>query len=129
MDKINEFLQKTYAEKVVKTARFELTYVSLRPKIVCNDGYEVSVQASENHYCKPRENKAWPYSKVELGFPNKEDELINEYAEDDEYTKTVYGWVPVDVVNKLIEKHGGINWEKTFEKLMEMYARFYGDEP
>ena len=33
----------------------------------------------------------------------------NEYAEDDwNYTETVYGYVPIEVVEKLIEKHGGI---------------------
>ena len=44
-----------------------------------------------------------------LGYPSSEDELINEYAEDCmDYTKTVYGYVPIEIVEKLIEKHGGI---------------------
>lgn len=31
------------------------------------------------------------------------------YREDDlDYTDTVYGYVPIEVVEKLIEKHGGI---------------------
>lgn len=38
-----------------------------------------------------------------------EDELINEYAEDDsDYTNTVYGYVPIEIVEELINKHGGI---------------------
>lgn len=49
------------------------------------------------------------YESVELGFPSTEDELINEYAEDDsDYTKTVYGYVPIEIVEELINKHGGI---------------------
>lgn len=48
------------------------------------------------------------YEEVELGYPSNEDELINDYAEDDDYTGTVYGYVPIEVVEKLIEKHGGI---------------------
>lgn len=34
--------------------------------------------------------------------------LITDYAEDNTYTDTVYGYVPVEIVDKLIEKHGGI---------------------
>lgn len=110
-------------------------YQNVRPRIVCNDGYSVSVQASEHMYCEPRYtqwqnedgwqviNGCWwtlskmprnfetdhftPYESVELGFPSEEDELINEYAEVDDYTNTVYPYVPVDIVEKLIEKHGG----------------------
>lgn len=54
----------------------------LRPRLYCYDGYSISVQASEYHYCSPRLNGLQDYQSVELGFPSKEDELINEYAED-----------------------------------------------
>lgn len=45
---------------------------------------------------------------MELGFPSAADDLITDYAEDNSYTDTVYGYVPVEIVDKLIEKHGGI---------------------
>ena len=48
------------------------------------------------------------FESVELGFPSQYDELIEEYAEDCDYTRTVYGYVPIEVVEKLLEKHGGI---------------------
>lgn len=79
-----------------------------RPRLYCNDGYSISVQASEFHYCSPRLNGLQEYKNVELGYPSAEDELINEYAEGMDYTDTVYGYVPIEVVEKLIEKHGGI---------------------
>lgn len=80
-----------------------------RPRLYCNDGYSISVQASEFHYCSPRLNGLQDYKSVELGYPSAEDELINEYAEDVlDCTDTVYGYVPIEVVEKLIEKHGGI---------------------
>lgn len=82
-----------------------------RPRLYCNDGYSISVQASELHYCEPRYNGAQDYESVELGFPSIEDELINEYAEDDPYTKTIYGYVPIEIVEELINKHGGIKAE------------------
>lgn len=38
-----------------------------------------------------------------------EEPLIADYAVDpDDLTQTVYGYVPIEVVNKLIEKHGDI---------------------
>lgn len=81
----------------------------LRPRLYCYDGYSISVQASEYHYCSPRLNGLQDYQSVELGFPSKEDELINEYAEDNPgCLNTVYGYVPIKIVEKLIEKHGGI---------------------
>lgn len=81
----------------------------LRPRLYCYDGYSISVQASEYHYCSPRLNGLQDYQSVELGFPSKEDELINEYAEDNPGSlNTVYGYVPIEIVEKLIEKHGGI---------------------
>lgn len=81
----------------------------LRPRLYCYDGYSISVQASEYHYCSPRLNGLQDYESVELGFPSKEDELINEYAEDNPgCLNTVYGYVPIEIVEKLIEKHGGI---------------------
>ena len=110
-------------------------YQEIRPRIVCNDGYSVSVQASECMYCEPRyvqwqNENGWqvingnywsssriprkfetdhftPYESVELGYPSAADELIFEYAEGEDYTNTVYGCVPVKIVEQLIEKHGG----------------------
>lgn len=105
MDKINEYLQRTRNVKESQWGTFE----GIRPHLICNDGFEVSVQASEYHYCSPRVNGAAIYNTVELGFPNMEDSLIMEYAENPyNPTGTVYGYVPVSIVNELIEKHGGI---------------------
>ena len=104
---IKEFLTTT-----IKTHKYLFSDEIIqenRPRLFCNDGFSISVQASSFHYCKPRLDGIQDYESVELGFPSMEDELINEYAEDDwNYTETVYGYVPIDVVEKLIEKHGGI---------------------
>tara|TARA_B100000131_G_C17966823_1_gene552728 strand:+ start:569 stop:859 length:291 start_codon:yes stop_codon:yes gene_type:complete len=77
--------------------------------VVCKDGFTVSIQASDTSYSSPRMNGAERYSAVELGFPSQSDDLILEYAEDQHNpTDTVYGWVPVETVNLLIAKHGGV---------------------
>lgn len=78
--------------------------------IVCKDGYEVSVQATDHMYCSPRIEFDGEYIAVELGFPNRPDELIDRFAEDPRElkTETVYPYVPSHIVLALIEKHGGI---------------------
>ena len=43
-------------------------------------------------------------------------DLLGICKEADDGTDTVYGWVPVDVVNKLIDKHGGLDEEEYFVK-------------
>ncbi len=37
--------------------------------VFCNDGNSISIQASDGHYCQPRENYSGWY-KVEVGFPS-----------------------------------------------------------
>lgn len=97
----------TVQEYLNKTRKF--MPFRIRPRIHCADGFEISVQASAAHYCIPGEDNAEFYKKVELGSPNLKDDLIIEYAEiPDEPTKTVYGFVPIELVEKLIQKHGGI---------------------
>lgn len=104
MDKVNEFLKNNYSCHIICGKE----YPDIEPRIECSDGFSISVQASKCHCCNPRENKSWPYNAVELGFPSKMDELISDLAEDSETKDTVFGYVPIEIVNKLIEKHGGI---------------------
>jgi hypothetical protein len=82
---------------------------TLNKKVVCADGFTLSVQANENAYCSPRINDATLYVEVEVGFPSGKEELIMPWAEDpEEPTETVYGYVPVSVVTNVLAKHGGI---------------------
>lgn len=106
MDAVNKFLKETLNEQ---PSMFGGTIQGIRPPVKCKDGFSISIQASQYHYCSPRVDGDVIYDEVELGFPSAEDELIAEFAEDpDDLTKTVYGGVPVEIVNQLIEKHGGI---------------------
>ena len=76
------------------------------PKIVFGfkGQFELSIQASSNHYCIPR-NDTGPFTAVELGFPNFNfsEEFIKKYAEDSEDPQdTVYAAVPLDILSKEI---------------------------
>ena len=79
-----------------------------RNRIICADGFSLSVQASKNNYCDPRENEG-PYISAEVGFPSSYDIHLQPYAEDkSKPSDTVYGWVPAVVIRLCVESHGGI---------------------
>jgi len=78
-------------------------------RIVCQDGFSMSVQAHAGAYCSPRECDAVRYNQVEVGFPSDPEPLLINYAENpDHLTQTVYGWVPATVVGLVIARHGGM---------------------
>lgn len=101
-DRISDFLKKTY--------RIRGAIQDSRPHIFCEDGFKMSVQAGETWYCLPRKTlESGEYEAVEVGGLNKEEELLMPYAEDAKKPiKTVYGYVPVEVVDAVIQKHGGL---------------------
>ena len=103
---VNKFLQEH--RKVVRHST-DFLMLGLRPHIICADGLKLSIQASKAHYCRPRSNVG-PYTAVEVGFPSKRVEELMPYIDgpDEEATTTVYGYVPVEVVEQVIEKHGGV---------------------
>lgn len=74
-------------------------------------GVKMSVQASSHHYCSPRKDLTkGSYKAVEIGFPSRVIKELLPYAENkNSPTKTIYGWVPVSVLNKIIDQRGGIN--------------------
>ena len=124
--KINEFIQRNL--KVTNhssdpSMKHMLTSTRL-PKIICSDGFEMSVQVGSSLYSTPKK-VAKRYSAVEIGFPSVHEPLIEEFAEtfykDDgedvsDYTDTVYPYVPVKIVDKVLKKHGGIDIIETLSE-------------
>jgi len=97
---------------VTKDARSGFT-----PRVVCKDGYNVSIQSGPFSYCTPRtlSKNAANYTHFELGYPSVSDELLDEYAENSsDYTDTVYSQVPIEVILELVDKHGGVNLPEDF---------------
>lgn len=104
----NEYIKKTY-----NTSNLGDYHPFLRSRIQCNDGFSISIQASLCHYCEPRRTFEGPYTEVELGYPSCSEELLIPYIEDDccKPENTVYPYVPVEVVDEVIKKHGGIVYD------------------
>jgi len=72
-------------------------------RVYCMDGFHMSVIDADEMplaYCDD--------TSVEIGFPSEKEELLMEYAESpDRPTRTVYSFVPHEVVHEVIMKHGG----------------------
>jgi hypothetical protein len=87
-----------------------------RPKIVCMDGFKMSVQGNEMAYSIPRKTGT-DFQAMEIGFPSEVEDLILKFMDTSiaDPTQTVYGYVPLDIIQKVIDKHGGIDAEKTLE--------------
>jgi hypothetical protein len=89
----------------------------IRPVVKCSDGFSISIQASEYHYCQPR-NNIGPYNKVEIGFPSEPESLLLPYiealGENPDPCKSVYAYVPSNIVIEILAKHNGIEHESIY---------------
>jgi len=119
--KINEFIKNNLKVKVLNEDPLmkHIMTSSKLPHIVCTDGFTMSVQVGYSLYSTPKK-VAKRYSEVEIGYPSEHEPLIEEYAEcftfeelDIDFTDTIYPYVPVKIVDNVLEKHGGIDLTKT----------------
>ena len=129
--KINEFIKdnlkvKYPADEYSSLKLKDMMTTSRLPHIVCADGFSMSVQVGYSLYSTPKK-VAKRYSAVEIGFPSDHEPLIEEYAEfipfgeedeEPDYTDTVYPYVPVKVVDKVLKKHGGIDLLETLKEAL-----------
>ena len=123
--KINEFIKDNLKVTTLSEDPLmkHMMTSSRLPHIICADGFSMSVQVGYSLYSTPKKI-AKRYSAVEIGYPSEPEELIKEYAEfapfdEDEvpdYTDTVYPYVPVGVVDKVLKKHGGIDLAETLRR-------------
>ena len=128
--KINEFIKNNLKVKVLNEdplMRHMMTSTRL-PHIVCTDGFTMSVQVGYSLYSEPKK-VAKRYSNVEIGYPSEHEPLIEEYAEcftfeelDIDFTDTIYPYVPVKLVDKVLKKHGGIDLTETLRRYYEEVA-------
>ena len=78
--------------------------------IECNDGFSMSVVAGNGiQYSLPRKGPG-PFCAVEVGYPTRHETLLMPYIDGDlrPPTMSVYGYVPTEVVLKILQKHGGL---------------------
>ena len=104
------------------------------PRIVCKDGFSVSLQVNNGNYASSENGYSdfgLIWKELEFGFPSineKEmfkysamygyggyDENGDEKAFDEESFDIInsVGRIPINVMQDICDKHGGIDWDKT----------------
>ncbi|PHD96638.1 hypothetical protein [Bacillus toyonensis] len=91
----------------------ELNHYRVLKGLVFGEDIVLSIQASYGHYCTPRETiELDDYSEMELGLIQNGGfvtvtNLLPEFKrlkEIEEYESTVYGYVPVDLIEELYQE-------------------------
>ena len=119
--KINEFIKNNLKVKVLNEdpLMWHMMTSTRLPHIVCTDGFTMSVQVGYSLYSEPKK-VAKRYSKVEIGYPSERESLLEEYVESfyvtPDFTDSIYPYVPVKVVDKVLKKHGGIDMTETLRR-------------
>lgn len=93
-----------------KRGQDERSYSPL-PRLKLRDGHSLSIQASKYHYCTPRFDQDFyeEYTSFEIGFPTFRSNLFIPFAEERERpTDTVYSCVPKEIIDRVINRHGGV---------------------
>ena len=98
------------SSRIYKDTKFIL------PRICCNDGFSISFQCSATHYCSHNgeyQTLGDTITSVEFGFPSEDDVLLNSYGVDNDDNIHTVGSISIETAQELVDKHGGVNWEKT----------------
>jgi hypothetical protein len=86
------------------------------PRIIARDNFNVSLQIHKGNYCSSENgyrSMGFTFNEVEFGFTSVHEPLMDVYAETPGDTTKTVGNIPLSIMEKVFEKHGGIDWEKT----------------
>ena len=94
------------------------------PRVVAKDGFNISLQINRGNYCSSENGYrklGHTWQNVEFGYPSESDELLIEFADSPEELPNTIGSIPIDILEQLFLKHGGIDWDKTIS--IETYEK------
>ena len=101
---------KNTFESMSETYKREYFYI---PRVYCKDGFNISIQAHNGNYCASENGTrefGLDWNEVEWGFPSAEIDAVKYNAEDENNTMgTVGAYVDVDLLDSLLNEHGGID--------------------
>ena len=102
------------------------------PRIYCKDGFSISIQIHHGNYCASENGTrefGLNWKLVEWGFPNQEIDGDKYNAENPEdVCNTVGGYVEIELIEGLLDEHGGIDYQKTFEVYTASSRKRYNHE-
>ena len=88
-----------------------------RQRLYCNDGFSMSVQGGFHAYSEPRKPSDF-YESMEVGFLSEKEILLHMSGD-------VSGYVDVELLQKIVDKHGGIDIQKSLKGLTNRNVRKY----
>ena len=100
----------------------------LLPRIHCKDGFNISIQVNKGNYCASENGVrtfGTDWKLVEWGFPSEQidgekynaEEIF--YEEKIDTTQSVGGYVEIELMDALLQEHGGIDLQATLTKAIE----------
>ena len=102
------------------------------PRVFCKDGFNISIQVHNGNYCAS-ENGVRQFGvnwkEVEWGFPSEriDGEKYNadayQWNKDCDTRNTVGGYVSVELLDELLNEHGGIDLQKTLTEHLAMHDK------
>ena len=106
---------------------YQSTYFLL-PRIHCKDGFNISIQVNRGNYSASENGVhifGTDWKLVEWGFPSEQIDAkkynAENYLEEEEIdtTQTVGGYVEIELMDQLLQEHGGIDLQTTLINSME----------
>lgn len=81
---------------------------NLLAPVICKDGTFLSVQCGYGYHCEPEENSLQlkEYESFEVRG-ELEDTELSAYLDANDNNQ--FGYVPTEVIDKVVEKHGGLD--------------------
>jgi hypothetical protein len=93
----------------IKSSKFPDGRPGLVDALICGDGFQMSVQASEYHLCEPKTNVGpWVDFEVRAQVSAESDGQLKHYLLEEDKEERTYSNVPLDVLRKVIDIHGGL---------------------
>lgn len=122
---INEFLRQT--KEFIPGLPDGMKVQETRPRAVLGDGHSLSIQAGRLLHSLPGSDEAKHYTHVDVGFPSFVDPALLSYTVGNQDPMlSVYYYVPVAVLQKVLDDHGGIvrAWDAEADTLPPNIAEY-----
>lgn len=122
--KTNDFINAMLSMLGINGQNYQFNYFHL-PRIYCKDGFSISVQVNEGSY-SGSENGYRKFGNewklVEWGFPSEAIDSVK-YNSESEDTIGSVGSVEIELIDELLESHGGIDILATLSNATEWFKR------
>lgn len=92
-------------KKFIKMGEDSTSKYTVHPALVCKDGFTLSIQMhGEQHYAEVKDGRIRS-CEILLRSPKGENEkVLDEYSDD-----YIHAYVPFQIAEEVIEKHGGFS--------------------